>query len=224
MAAGGAPEGTVVVAAVQTAGRGRLGRTWISTPGDGLYLSIVLRPTLPFEELWQIGFAASLAAAESVSEITGLQTSLKWPNDVLVRGGKVSGILIETMADSDGSHVVIVGIGVNINTPNFPADLAHKATSIVMETGKRTDIQAVEDQLLESIRAKYSLCLDGRFDLILHDWKKMDCTSGRKLTVHLPNGCVHGTAVAVDGDGNLVLQKEDGEILSIATGEVVIQP
>jgi BirA family biotin operon repressor/biotin-[acetyl-CoA-carboxylase] ligase len=228
MADSGAPEGTVAVARIQTAGRGRLGRRWISSPGDGLYMSIILRPPLPLDRLWQIGFALSLATADAVTKIAGTPAALKWPNDVLLNKKKISGILVEAGKWGDGSEspdrasTVVVGIGINVNTPDFPSDLVQQATSVFIETGRRTDLRDVEDALLAAISDRYRLCLNDGFDRILQSWKSIDVTPGRKLTVRLPNESVEGTAIAIDGDGNLILRREDGITSCISTGEIIL--
>lgn len=135
----GAEEGTIVIALEQSGGKGRRGRSWSSPPGCGLYLSVVLRPGKPFSELGQLAFVAAVAAAESIRKVSGLDARIKWPNDILINGRKVIGILIEARqvkeheSDQKPSYpAAIIGIGINVNTLEFPAELAGKATSIYL--------------------------------------------------------------------------------------------
>jgi BirA family biotin operon repressor/biotin-[acetyl-CoA-carboxylase] ligase len=131
LARAGAAEGTAVVAEEQTAGRGRLGRPWHSPPGENLYCSVVLRPPLAPGEVPQIALVAGIAVAAAVEEVTGRRPAIKWPNDVLLDGKKVAGILTEMESEIDRVHHVIAGIGVNLNTRRFPRELRDKASSLL---------------------------------------------------------------------------------------------
>jgi len=178
-----APEGTVVIAGEQTAGKGRRGRKWSSPPGEGLYLSIVLRPQLPFHKLWQMAFVISLAACEAIRQVSGLDARIKWPNDILIEGRKVCGILIETRG------YVVAGIGINVNNQSFPSDL--RATSIAIELGRTLPVSEMESALLDGIDARYSQFLSQGFPPILEAWKapklhneppnEVDLVSGRVI-------------------------------------------
>lgn len=227
MANNGAPEGTVVVAREQTAGRGRRGKSWTSPPGSGLYLSIVLRPDRPASELWQLAFVVSAASAEAISQISDLQASIKWPNDILLNEKKICGILIEARSGKHNQQMhkavnppVIAGIGINVNTELFPQEIASKATSIYLETGRKSELEKVEHILLDAVQSRYSEYLCEGFTSILKLWKSMDCTSGRRLTVLTPEGHVEGRAIDVDAGGDLIIEKADGTTLSVTTGEV----
>lgn len=169
MASDGAPEGTVVIAHEQTAGRGRLGRRWSSSQG-GLYLSIVLRPGLPIERHQEIGYVASLAACEAVRRVSGLDARIKPPNDVLIGPRKVSGILVEAKQQP---AAIVVGIGVNVNTRSFPPEIADFATSIATEVGHPFALNDVEEALLSSLGARYEQLRRGGFDPILQAWEQL---------------------------------------------------
>ena len=166
-----APEGTVIVAGEQTAGKGRRGRKWSSPPGEGLYLSIVLRPPLPYNKLWQMAFVVSLAACEAIRQVSGLDARIKWPNDILINGRKVCGILIETRGHGDAGTrgFVVVGIGINVNNQSFPPDL--DATSIALELGRTISMADVENALLRCLDARYEQFLGEGFSTILQAWK-----------------------------------------------------
>lgn len=128
----GAPEGTLVVAERQTQGRGRKGRIWFSPPGAGIYASLILRPSIPPHEATRITFVTAVAAAEALLHLTDLNVRIKWPNDILVNGKKVAGILTEISTERGAVDYAVVGLGMNVNTPGFPDDISERATSILI--------------------------------------------------------------------------------------------
>jgi len=209
-----APEGTVIIAGEQTSGKGRRGRKWSSPPGEGLYLSIVLHPSLPYDKLWQMAFVVSLAACEAIREVSGLDARIKLPNDILINGRKVCGILIESKplphshTPTPPYSAVVVGIGINVNNQSFPPDL--NATSLAMELGRTISIADVENALLRCLDARYEQFLTDGFQPILELWKALDCTVGRQTTDHMFEGT--GLEVAENGD----LQIQSGRDASVA--------
>lgn len=218
----GAPEGTVVVAEAQSAGRGRPGRDWVSPPGTGLYLSVVLRPKAPMKDFWQTAFVMAVSAADAIHEATRLNPELKWPNDVLINGRKVCGILIETLKGGAGNPpAVIAGIGVNVNTIEFPPEIAHKATSIAKELGTPVEVGRIEEILLASIDRWYTLYNDAGFPPIISRWRELDRTTGRSISVDTPDGLLEGTALGVEDDGSLTIERPDGTRTAIYTGETI---
>jgi len=225
----GAPEGTIVVAEEQTAGRGRHGRSWSSPAGHGLYLSLVLRPSVPFERIGELAFVASLAAAEAIGQVSGLPAQIKWPNDVLLRGRKVCGILIEagkaTGRHSDGAtpRAVIVGTGINVNTQTFPAEISETATSIALQAGRAIPLETVEQALLSRLEARYTEYLAAGFAPILAAWKSLDCTVGGEITVNTTDGAVKGRAAEVSSRGDLIVEHQDGTQTPVAAGEVILR-
>jgi len=222
MAENGASEGSVVVAETQSAGRGRPGKDWVSQPGSGLYLSVVLHPKAPVKDFWQIAFVMAVSAVDSIREATGLNAELKWPNDVLINGHKVCGILIETLKGDEKRHAaVIAGIGVNVNNTDFPTEIARKATSISKELGRMVDISNIEGILLASINKWYAVYSDDGFTPIISRWRELDCTAGRNISVDTPDGLLEGTALDVDDDGSLIIERSDGTRVSIHTGETI---
>lgn len=221
MADDGAPEGTVVVADEQVSGRGRHGRTWVSSPGDGLYLSMILRPKVEADRLWQLAFVTSVAAAEAVRHVPGLDARTKWPNDVLVNGRKVSGILIEARRTSAIRSAVIVGVGINVNTLEFPPEIRATATSLTAELGGPVSRSDLEDSFLDAFGRGYAWFLAGEFSAVLEKWRRLDCTVGRDVDVRTPDGAVVGTAVDVKANGNLLVRRSDGSVAEITAGEVL---
>lgn len=222
MAEEGAPEGTVAVADEQVAGRGRRGRYWVSPPDSGVYLSVLLKPDIPSDRFWQLAFVASLAAAEGIRWVSRLEVHVKWPNDVLINGRKVCGILVEARKPSISFEpVAVIGIGVNVNMMEFPPELADTATSIAIEAGAPAPRHAVERGVLDALSTRYDQYRTEGFRPILNSWKNLDCTVGRDVAVQSARGTVEGTAVEVNARGSLILRLRDGSLEEITTGEVL---
>jgi len=221
----GAPEGTVVIAEAQTAGRGRLGRTWHSPRGVNLYCSIVLRPPLPPAAVPQVALVAGVAAAAALAETPGLAPRLKWPNDVLIEGRKVAGILTEMEAEVERVHHVILGIGVNLNAPRaaFPPELRERATSLFLATGRRVDRAAVTGRLLAALEARYGRFLEGGFEAVRAEWESYSCLTGTDVRVASAEGEMAGRVLGLDTDGALMLARPDGTSTRIVAGEVTVR-
>jgi BirA family biotin operon repressor/biotin-[acetyl-CoA-carboxylase] ligase len=200
----GAPDGTVVVAEHQTAGRGRRGARWEDEPGASLLLSIVLRPQLPPARLPLLSYAAAVAVAEALTAMTAVVPRLKWPNDVLVGGRKIAGILLESRLNA--TPTVVLGIGVNLGQRRFPPGLAEGATSVAIETGAAVDRQALLAVLLDRFAVwRARLETDG-FEVLRRDWIALSETIGRAVSV---DGA-RGVAVDLDREGALVLDTGEG--------------
>jgi len=215
----GAPEGTLVVTESQTAGRGRLGRGWHSPPGCNLYGSIVLRPPLAPAGVPALALVIGLAVSDAVRETAGIATTLKWPNDVLLADRKVAGILTELDAEVERVHHVIVGIGVNLNTDEFPPELATKATSLRLVTGRPVDRVRFTAGLLAALEARYRRFLADGFAAMRPEWEASAALTGKEVRVTAPEGEVSGRVLGVDDDGALRLAGPRGE-LRIVAGEI----
>lgn len=224
LARDGAPEGTVVVAETQTAGRGRLGRSWHSPPGLNLYLSIVLRPPLPPAEVPQLALVAGLAVADAVIATTALAAQIKWPNDVVIGDRKVAGVLTEMEAEMDGVHYAIAGIGVNVNATasTFPPELRDKATSLREALGRPVDRAGFTARLLADFEARYSRFLAQGLGAMRSDWEALSSLNGRVVTVAGPAGAMTGRVLGLDEDGALRLDA-GGRVERIVAGEVTIR-
>ena len=216
----GAPHGAVVVAETQSQGRGRFGRTWHSPPSENLYFSTVARPALSPREAPPLTLATAVALAETVAA-AGAVPELKWPNDLLLGGRKVAGILCEmTAAHADQVAFVIIGVGVNLNGRAFPSELADRATSVALATRATVDRARFAACLCEQLeRWLDRLVADGPAPIIAA-WKRFARLWGRTITVD--NGRARTTGVAEDlaGDGALLLRSMDGEIHRIVAGEI----
>jgi BirA family biotin operon repressor/biotin-[acetyl-CoA-carboxylase] ligase len=225
LARGGAPEGTVVIAERQSAGRGRLGRQWHSPPGVNLYCSIVLRPPLAPSAVPQIALVAGTAVAAAVAEETGLRPGIKWPNDVLLDGRKVAGILTEMDSEVDRVHHVIAGIGVNLNLPlaALPRDLRAKATSLRAVTGRRVDRARFTGGLLAALEARYGRFLSAGFPTVRAEWETFSCLTGTEVRIASAEGELAGCVLGLDADGALRLRQADGRVVRVIAGEVTVR-
>ena len=212
LAEAGGAEGTVVIAEEQTAGKGRLGRRWSSPPGVNLYLSVLLRPPVLPWDAPQLTFLSAVAVARSVAEERGLQPEVKWPNDVLLRGCKVAGLLNEMRAETEGIHHVILGIGVNLNmtAEQFPADLRYPATSLRIERGERVSRRDFARRLLRHLDALYAEYLAEGFEPVREAWEGFFRLVGREVEVDCQQRLLRGTVRGIDTDGALLLDAGGG--------------
>lgn len=224
----GAAEGTVVIADAQTGGKGRLGRRWVSPPGVNLYLSVILRPRKPASSAPQLSLLAAVAVAEAIVQQTQLAPSIKWPNDVLVSGKKVCGILTEMQAKGPQLRSVIIGIGVNINAPldSFPEELHDKASSLLLLRGEWVDRAAFTARLLTHLEKLYVLWLEEGFTAVGAAWEGYALGLLRKpITVTTSEGTISGTALGLDRDGALLVQtgcREGERPQRILAGDVTV--
>jgi biotin-[acetyl-CoA-carboxylase] ligase BirA-like protein len=220
----GAEEGTVTVAGTQTAGRGRLEREWAS-PRGGLWFSIVLRPNRKASEAAKLVFVASLAVAEVLHDKYGLRTETKWPNDVLVNGKKICGILAEMNTKNANVNFVVLGVGVNANfcvEDVLPESLKTTATSIEDELGKRTRLESLLKWLLEKMERTYDRYLETGFAPLLESWKRYAGFLGQTVLVTDQNEKLSGFALDVDLEGALILRHQDGATTRVLAGDVVL--
>jgi len=223
LARGGSPEGTLVIAEEQARGRGRRGRVWFSPPGCGLWFSIILRPGLGAEGSATISLAAAAGVAESLEEAYGIRAQIKWPNDVLVRGKKICGILTEAEFIDNTVRFVVVGIGINVLTgkEQFPDDIAAIATSVAVETGRRVSRTGVLACVVKSIEANYSELRHHGFEGIRTKLLQRSALIGKMTRVKTPDGVVEGVAADIDISGALLLRREDGSTERLVAGEVM---
>jgi BirA family biotin operon repressor/biotin-[acetyl-CoA-carboxylase] ligase len=223
LAKGGAAEGTLVVAEEQTRGRGRQGRGWHSPPGTGLWFSVVLRPKFDAADCSTISLAFALGVASVLRARYGVRAEIKWPNDVMVGGRKICGILTE--AEFKGSDVgsVVVGVGLNVLTDrtDFPPELRDTATSLKIETGDGIGRTRVLADVLEAVESRYSALYSGGFEAIRHDLLKHSLLMGRLVKVVTAAGEVDGTAQDIDRAGALIVRKDNGSLLRVIAGDVV---
>jgi BirA family biotin operon repressor/biotin-[acetyl-CoA-carboxylase] ligase len=215
----GYPEGAVLVAETQSAGRGRLGRVWESSPGTGIYLSLILRPPLPPAELPKLTLTAAVAVVEAIKEATDLKVGIKWPNDIMLAGKKLGGILTEMESESDQMSHLILGVGLNINNTTFPEHLQGIATSL-SSTGRKYSRLAIVRAFLKAMDLFYGRFLRQEFPAILDLWRQAAVTLGKQVTVKRGAGEISGLALDVSPDGALLLEKVGGGVETIISGEI----
>lgn len=218
----GAEEGEVVLAESQTGGRGRLGRQWFSPPLVNLYLSIILRPMIPPQKASLLTLMAAVATGEAIQKYSGLHPLIKWPNDILLRGRKVAGLLNEIRSEMDRIHFVVLGIGVNLNMERrrFSREIRGVATSLKEEMGEAVSRKAFLRCLLEEVERWYETFLREGGDAILEVWREKAGIQGRRVNITSFGERLIGVAVDVDSDGALILETEDGKRKRILAGDV----
>jgi BirA family biotin operon repressor/biotin-[acetyl-CoA-carboxylase] ligase len=217
----GAPEGVVMVADHQRAGRGRLGRAWSAAPGTSLLVSVLLRPSLPAGEVALVTTAAGLAAADAVLAGAGFRPGLKWPNDLVVDQRKLAGMLSESSPNDGDPPAVVVGIGFNVTAGAYPEELADLATSCEEEAGRPVDRAALLVAFLEALERRYSVLLAGGAEATLDAYRADSATLGREVRVELPAGVVEGVASRLAGNGELVVTGGDGQEVRVSAGDVI---
>ncbi|MGH9040546.1 MAG: biotin--[acetyl-CoA-carboxylase] ligase [Acidimicrobiia bacterium] len=224
----GAPEGVVMVADHQRAGRGRLGRTWSAAPGTSLLVSVLLRPALPPGEVPLVNTAAGLAATDAVHAAAGFRPGLKWPNDLVVpgaRGGvdrKLAGMLAESSVPEAGEPaLVVVGIGFNVTAGAYPEELAGQAVSCEEEAGRPVGRAELLIAFLEALERRYSLLAAGGAEATLEAYRADSATLGRPVRVELPGGVLEGVAGRLTGSGELVVIAGDGQETRVSAGDVI---
>lgn len=221
----GAHEGTVVIAETQTRGRGRLDREWVS-PTGGLWFSIILRPKLRPAEAVKLTFVAGLAVAEVLSRTFGLKAEVKWPNDILVNGRKICGILTEMSTTGETVNFVVVGIGVNANfdvEKVFPEPLRKITTSIEKELGRKVQLEELLGAILERLENLYELFLREGFNPILKEWKKYAGFLGRQVEVISQLEKLRGLALDVNHEGALIVKLDDETTKTVFSADTSIR-
>ena len=221
LARSGTAHGTVVSAESQSQGRGRLGRSWVSPAHKNLYLSIILRCDLPADRLPQIGLLAGVAACDTIREWQ--PAALKWPNDVLIAGRKVCGILAETEGGSD-APIVILGIGINVNAEenDFPEELRRKASSLRLAGGGPIDRARVAGRLLTHLETWYDTWAQRGFAPVATAWRGRSGLVGQMIHVAEPGKELAGRVVGLDEDGALRIRLTNGDEHRVVAGDVTV--
>ncbi|SNB45733.1 biotin--[acetyl-CoA-carboxylase] ligase [Geobacter sp. DSM 9736] len=220
----GAAEGTVVLAEAQRLGKGRLGRRWESPDGVNLYCSVILRPPIAPMQAAQLTFSSAVAVARAIEQETDLRPLIKWPNDVLVNGRKVAGLLNELSAETEQVNFIILGIGVNLNMTcdQFPMELRHPATSLLLEQEKAVDRQSFTRVLLRSLDDLYDSFLANGYKPIRDEWLARSTVMGRSVRVTVQEREVTGVVIGIDEYGALLLQVGEGSVEKILAGDVTL--
>lgn len=216
-----APEGSLIIADEQTAGRGRLGRSWISEPGVGLYFSIILRPEIPAAQAPVLTLAIGLGVARGIGEVCGRQCDLRWPNDVLLNEKKVSGILVEMESDQGRVRHVIAGVGINVNNSAMPPELTRIASSLKMETGCEFLLDVVRDHVLKQMERYYGMFLErGAKPIVDAFTLASSYVRGRRVVIENGDQRSYGVTVGLDPSGVLLLERPGGVVEPVLAGSV----
>jgi BirA family transcriptional regulator, biotin operon repressor / biotin---[acetyl-CoA-carboxylase] ligase len=221
----GYPEGTLVISEEQVAGRGRMTRSWYSPKYTGIWMSLILRPNLPPQKAPQFTLIAAVAISQAIEEISGIEAEIKWPNDILIRGKKVTGILTELQADADKIHSIIIGMGVNVNqsSTDFAADIQPIATSIAIEAKKKIPRAQLVRRILEKLEIYYDLYMEEGFRPIKLMWESRAVSIGKNIIARTINGTIEGKALGITDEGILQLEDAQGIIHHIYSADIEIK-
>lgn len=220
----GAPEGALVVADMQTAGRGRRGRTWSSPAGLNVYFTLILKPRYVPDKASMVTLVMALAVAEGIRETCGVEAGIKWPNDIVVNGKKVCGILTEMSVEKDFIHHVVIGVGINVGLQEFAPELADTATSLQAECGRKVPKAALVANIMKAFE-KYYESFREKTDLsdLVDSYNKMLVNRGKTVRVLDPKGEYSGVAEGINELGELLVELPDGHVENVYAGEVSVR-
>ncbi len=216
----GCPDGTIVCAETQSQGRGRLGRKWMSPKEKGLYFSLVLRPDFALTQMPYMTLMSAVALAQAFETTCDLKVSIKWPNDILVDGKKLAGILTEMRAEMDQVKLVVIGIGINVNSNT--KELSENATSVKIEMKKQVDRIVLLQNILERLEFWYEALQKKGIKPIMTQWKKRCGTLGQRVRVHQAAQMIEGVAYDLGSDGSLLIRQDTGKVHKHIAGDVEV--
>jgi BirA family transcriptional regulator, biotin operon repressor / biotin---[acetyl-CoA-carboxylase] ligase len=224
LAAHGAAEGVLVIAEEQARGRGRLERPWFSPGGKNIYASFIMRPSLPPSTASRLVLLVAVTAAEALMETTGLAATVKWPNDILVGGRKMGGILLEMSVEMDAIDYIVIGLGINVNSTaeQFPQDIRKKTTSVLRETGKPFSRVLLLCRFLELFEQGYNALGKSGFESVIIRWKALTDIVGKQATIRTINGTYKGVITDMDHEGFLIIRDERGSETRLFSGDITI--
>lgn len=215
----GEPEGSLILAETQTKGRGRMGREWISQKHKGIYASIILRPKILPTQAPVLTLLTAVSICESINGHCGVQTTIKWPNDIFIGTKKLCGILTELEAESDEVHFAVIGFGVNVN--NEKKSILPIATSLYEETGEVVNRTMLLQAIVRQLELNYISFLKHGPSVIIEKWRQHSITLGRRIKVSLHKSHLEGQAVDIDDDGALLVRKDNGLIQRLTAGDII---
>jgi len=223
LAGRGSPDGSLVVAEEQTGGRGRLGRGWFSPYGKGIWCSVILYPPVNPVDAPPLTMLSAVAVARAIQGVAGIKAGIKWPNDLLLKGKKVCGILAEMNAEMERVNYLVIGMGINVNVEDFPEEIRDVATSLKIYSGQSVSRVKLLQVVLKEIEQFYKVWLKHGFAPIREAWKEMCVMLHRRVGVSGMKDVVEGWAEDVDENGNLVLRLADGSLRRLVAGEVSLR-
>ncbi|MBS4191011.1 biotin--[acetyl-CoA-carboxylase] ligase [Bacillus sp. FJAT-49705] len=217
-----APEGTIIIAEEQLLGRGRMDRRWHSPKYTGIWMSVILRPNIPPPKAPQLTLITAVAVVQAIEDFTGLSPQIKWPNDILINGKKVTGILTELQADADRITSIIIGIGINVNqkVEEYPEDLRAIATSLSIECDKKLQRADLIKLILQKLEQLYFLYLEKGFYPIKLLWESYAISIGKYITARTITGSIHGKALGITEDGVLKVEDDSGKVHHIYSADI----
>ncbi|HHW01518.1 MAG TPA: biotin--[acetyl-CoA-carboxylase] ligase [Thermoanaerobacterales bacterium] len=219
----GAPHGTLIIAEEQTKGKGRMGRSWTSPRGTGIWISIIMKPQMMPSEAPKLTILTAVAVAEAINEETNINAVIKWPNDILIQGKKVCGILTEMSAELDIVNYVVIGVGINVNNDTFPEEVKDRAISLKIAKGKTVDRLRVLACFLEKLEKHYAIAMSQGFEAVFDRWRKLCCNLGKPVEIVTKNGFFSGVAIDIDEHGALIVKKDDGNFEKLFSGDVSLK-
>jgi BirA family biotin operon repressor/biotin-[acetyl-CoA-carboxylase] ligase len=217
-----ATEGTVVIAEEQISGKGRMGREWHSPKYTGIWMSLILRPNISLANAPQLTLLAAVSVVQAIEEIAGLRPEIKWPNDLLLNGKKLTGILTELHAEADRIHSIIIGIGINVNQQlsDFPAELHPIATSLAIEKGEKISRSALIRSIFKHFENLYLQYLEEGFSPIKLLWESYAISIGKQIKARTLNEVIEGIALGITDDGVLQIQDHNGKIHQVYSADI----
>lgn len=220
----GEPHGTLVVADKQNAGRGRRGKTWESPAGSSVYMTILLRPEFPPDKASMLTLLMALSVRNAVADVSGMEVQIKWPNDIVLHGKKICGILTEMSAELDYIHYVVIGVGINVNQKTFPEEIHVTATSLFMESEKKYVRAALIERSMYYFEQYYDQFLEiQNLEGIWSEYNKYLINIEKRVRVLDPKGEFEGIAVGINNLGELLVKKDDNEVTEVYAGEVSVR-
>ena len=217
----GTQEGAVVVTNFQTSGRGRLGRTWLAEPDANLLFSVLLRPRISVDVSGQLTLYASVAIARAIEQCVGAPVECKWPNDLLLNGKKFCGILLENSSQQSALSYAVIGAGINVNQQSLSPEIASRATSLSIETGKTFDRKQVFHVVLQELDLLYKSAREGDFSFIEAEWTRRCLMFGKTVTVQQHDHTIAGIVLRLNHDAGLVIATSEGE-QTVYAGDVTL--
>lgn len=219
------PEGTMVIAEEQLSGKGRMARKWYSPKYTGIWMSIILRPNIPPPKAPQLTLIAAVAVVQTIQELTKLTPQIKWPNDILINGKKVTGILTELLAEADRINAIIIGIGINVNQQleDYPEELRDIATSLSIEAGAKLERAHFIKTMLLKLEQLYLLYLEKGFYPIKLLWESYAISIGKNITARTLSGSIHGQALGINEDGVLMIEDSSGTIHYVYSADIELE-
>ena len=220
----GYPSGTLVVADKQESGKGRRGRSWVSPSGTGIFMTLMIKPDINPNNASMLTLVAALAVAKAITSVTGEEALIKWPNDIVVNGKKICGILTEMSTEEDSIRYVVVGIGINVNTESFPPEISDTATSLKLSLGHELKRAPLIGAVLKSFEQYYSRFMEyGDMTGLMDEYNEMLANRKRQVRVLDPHGSYEGMALGIDKEGCLLVKREDDSVSAVISGEVSVR-